>query len=72
MQEVIADGAYDTKQCREAIATRGARALIRSRQSSVTSCQPYPGSEERDEAIQVIKGLGNDSQALQLWKTLTR
>ena len=72
IQEVIADGAYDTQGCREAIAKKGARALIRPRKGSLIGTKDYPGSRERDEAGQIIRALGNDPQAVSLWKTLTR
>lgn len=72
VQEVIADGAYDTASCRQAIARRAARALIRPRKGSVVGRQAYPGSRQRDETIATVVGLGNDWPALQLWKTLTR
>jgi hypothetical protein len=35
VKEVIADGAYDTQNCREAIAKRGASARIRPRKGSL-------------------------------------
>ena len=71
VNEVIADGAYDTQSCREAIAKRGAKALIRPRKGSIRKQEPYPGSEERDDAIRIISALGNDDEALDLWKKLT-
>jgi transposase len=72
IDEVIADGAYDTQSCREAIAKRGAKALIRPRKGSLTGIKNYPGSDERDEAVNLIRGLGNDKQALDIWKKLRR
>lgn len=71
VQEVIADGAYDTQGCREAIAKKGARALIRPRKRSLIGAKDYPGSQERDEAGQMIRALENDPQAVSLWKILT-
>ena len=72
VKEVIADGAYDTQRCREAIAKRGACALIRPRKGSLLQTNPYPGSQERDDATRIIRVLGNDQEALNLWKKLTR
>ena len=72
IREVIADGAYDTQGCREAIAKKGAKALIRPRKGSLIGRQSYPGSKERDEAGQMVRALGNDHLALSIWKTLTR
>jgi len=72
VKEVIADGAYDTQNCREAIAKRGASALIRPRKGSLLQAKTYPGSQERDDATRVIRALGNDQEALNLWKKLTR
>ena len=72
VNEVIADGAYDTKNVREAIANRGAKALIRPRKGALRRKDPYPGSEERDDAIGIINALGNDEEAFDLWKKLMR
>lgn len=72
IKEVIADGAYDTQSCREAIAQKGAKALIRPRKGSLLGVKKYPGSEDRDEAGRIIRRLGNDEEALSLWKKLTR
>ena len=72
IKEVIADGAYDTQSCREAIAKKGAKALIRPRRGSLLGVKTYPGSEDRDEAVRLIRLLGNDETALGIWKKLTR
>ena len=72
VKKVIADGAYDTQSCREAIAKSGASALIRSRKGSLLQIKPYPGSNERDDATRIIRALGNDQDALDLWKKLTK
>ena len=72
VKEVIADGAYDTQSCREAIAKSGASALIRPRKGSLLQIKPYPGSNERDDATRIIRALGNDQDALDLWKKLTK
>ena len=63
----LAEGAYDTKQCREAIAKKGARALIPPRKNG----RKLPGMEERNRAISERKGLGSDQVGLSLWGKLT-
>lgn len=71
IKEVIADGAYDTQSCREAISNRQAKPLIAPRKGSLIGAKKYPGSQERDDACRVISALGNDEEAVSLWKKLT-
>jgi len=60
----LADGAYDTRHCREAIAKKGARALIPPQEKMDDA---LPGMEERNRAISERKGLGSDEVGLSLW-----
>ena len=60
---VTADGAYDTRKCRDAIAYRGADAVIPPRRNARSWKPDTPGARERNEALRAIKHLGRA-----LWK----
>lgn len=60
---VTADGAYDTRGCRDAIAGRGADAIIPPRKNARPWKPDTPGAIERNEALRAIKHLGRA-----LWK----
>ena len=60
---VTADGAYDTRKCRDAIADRGANAIIPPRRNARPWKSDTPGARERNEALRAIKHLGRA-----LWK----
>lgn len=64
---VIADGAYDRSEAREAIRRKGAKALI----PPPKNARYYETEEERDKSILEIKGLGGNKQAKSLWGKLT-
>ena len=55
---VTADGAYDTRGCRDAIANRGADAVIPPRRNAKPWEKDSPGVEARNEALRAIKRLG--------------
>ena len=61
---VTADGAYDTRSCRDAIALRGAQAVIPPRKNASLWCRPSPGAESRNEAVRACSRLGR-----RIWKT---
>lgn len=66
-KKVLADGAYDRKQAREAIRERKAEPLIPPPKNA-----RYRNDEsERDKAILEILGLGGDKEARTLWGKLT-
>jgi len=67
IKKVIADGAYDRSSCREAIKNRGGRALIPPPRNGRVRGK----DADRDDAIRLIKGLGNDKMARSLWGKLT-
>ena len=60
---VTADGAYDTRACRDAIADRGANAVIPPRRNARPWKPDTPGAVEPNEALRAIKHLGRA-----LWK----
>ena len=55
---VTADGAYDTRKCYEAIADRGARAVIPPRTNEKPWKAVTAGAVERNEALRASKYLG--------------
>jgi hypothetical protein len=61
---VCADGAYDTRSCLDAIAQRGAMAVIPPRKNASLWRRPSPGAESRNEAVRACRRLGR-----RIWKT---
>lgn len=55
---VSADGAYDTRGCLDAIALRGAQALIPPRKNASIWKRSSPGSASRNEAVRSCKRFG--------------
>ncbi|MEM9111911.1 MAG: IS5 family transposase [Planctomycetota bacterium] len=55
---VIADGAYDTRKCHEAIAARNAAAVIPPRKNAKPWKPTSPGAVARNEALRASKYLG--------------
>jgi hypothetical protein len=55
---VSADGAYDTKACHEAIAQRGAAAIIPPRKNAQVLKSQSAGAKVRNEAVLACKRLG--------------
>ena len=55
---VTADGACDGRACRDAIAHRGADAIIPPRRNTKPSKKDSPGAGARNEALRAIKRLG--------------
>lgn len=55
---VTADGAYDGRTCRDAIATRGAEAIIPPRRNAKPWKKDSPGARGRNDALRAIKRLG--------------
>ncbi len=55
---VTADGAYDTRACHDAIAGRGAEAIVPPRRNAKPWKRDSPGAQARNEALRAIKRLG--------------
>ena len=55
---VSADGAYDTRACHEAIAQRGAAAIIPPRKNAQVWKSQSTGAQVRNEAVLACKRLG--------------
>jgi len=63
IESVCADGAYDTRDCLDAIAERQAVAVIPPRKNASHWKKSSPGSAQRNEAIRACKRLGRS-----IWK----
>ena len=63
IDSVYADGAYDTKQCRQVIADRQAHAVIPPRKNAKPWKDTKISSLERNELLRTVKCLGRT-----LWK----
>lgn len=63
---VTADGAYDTRNCHEAIASRNAHAVIPPRKNAKLWKPDTPGARARNEAVRSSKYLGRA-----LWRNLS-
>lgn len=67
IKTTICDGAYDKADARIAISHRKSKALIPPPKNA-----RYKGfASDRDDALSIIEGLGNDEQARSLWRKLT-
>ena len=64
---VSADGAYDTKACHEAIAQRGAQAVIPPRINAKAWKDKSEGAQVRNHAVAACKSLGS-----RIWKKWSR
>ena len=60
---VTADGAYDARGCRDAVAGRGAEAVIPPRRNAKSWKKDSPGAGARNEALRAIQRLGRRSGA---------
>lgn len=63
---VTADGAYDTRRCHDAIAARGAYAVVPPRKNARPWKPDTPGARARNEALRASRYLGRA-----LWRRLT-
>ena len=66
IKTVTADGAYDTKNCHQAIAKRGADAVIPVRKNAAFWKENREGAQVRNEALRATKRFGRT-----LWKKWT-
>lgn len=66
VKQVLADGAYDGKECRKKIRDKGAIALI----PPPMNARVRNLDLSRDDAIKIIRGLGGDKAARSLWGKL--
>lgn len=70
VKRVIGDGAYDTWNCYETAYKSGQKFIVPPREGAVLSEGNEPWQKDRNGAICQIIGLGNDKEAIKLWKKL--
>jgi hypothetical protein len=70
VKRVIGDGAYDTRGCYKAAYERGLHLIVPPRQGAVFNEGEEPWLKTRNDAICQMIGLGNDVEAIKLWKKL--
>jgi transposase len=58
ISSVTADGAYDGRTCRDAIATRGAQAIIPPRRNAKPWKKESPGAQGRNDDLRAMKRFG--------------
>lgn len=58
IDKVSADGAYDTRACHEAIATRNAISVIPTRRNGRPCKEDTPGAQARNDILRVTRRLG--------------
>jgi hypothetical protein len=70
VKRAIGDGAYDTWNCYEAAYKNGQHLIVPPREGAVYNEGNEPWLKARNNAICEIIGLGNDEEAVKLWKKL--
>jgi hypothetical protein len=71
VKRAIGDGAYDTWECYKTAYEKGQRLIVPPREGAVFKNEIEPWHEARNETICQIIGLGNNENAIALWKKLT-
>ena len=66
----IGDGAYNTWDCYKEAYSKGQKLIVPPRAGAVFSEENEPWKKARNDAICQIIGLGNDEDAIKLWKQL--
>jgi hypothetical protein len=70
VKKAIGDGAYDTWNCYKAADDKGQKLIVPPREGAVFNEGDDPWLKARNDAICQIIGLGNDEEAIALWKKL--
>jgi Transposase DDE domain len=70
VKKAIGDGAYDTWDCYKAAHEKGQRLIVPPREGAVYNDGNEPWIKARNNSICEIIGLGNDEDAIKLWKKL--
>jgi len=66
----IGDGAYDTWDCYKMAYQKGQKLIVPPREGAVFNEEEEPWQKARNDAVCQIIGLGNDEEAMKLWKKL--
>lgn len=70
VKRVIGDGAYDTWDCYKAAHENGLHLIVPPREGAVYNEGNEPWLKARNDAICEMIGLGNNEEAVKLWKRL--
>lgn len=70
VEQVIGDGAYDTWNCYKAAFDKGQKLIVPPREGAVFNEGKDPWLNARNDTLCQIIGLGNDAEAIKLWKKL--
>jgi Transposase DDE domain len=70
VKRAIGDGAYDTWDCYKSAYEKGQKLIVPPREGAVFNKEEEPWQKARNDAICQIIGLGNDEEAIKLWKKL--
>lgn len=70
VKRAIGDGAYDTKNCHKAAYEKGIKLIAPPREGAVVNNDNESWISNRNDAINQIIGLGNNKEAIKLWKKL--
>jgi IS5 family transposase len=69
VRKVLADGAYDSTNCRDFLCKRGVQDCIPPRRNA--KVKGTPEAKERDFAIEVGALVGGDKEGVKLWKAIS-
>jgi len=72
VKRAIGDGAYDTWNCYKAAYEKGQTLIVPPRDGAIFNADEEAWQEARNNTICQIIGLGNDEEAIKLWKKLVR
>lgn len=70
VKRAIGDGAYDTWECYKSAYEKGQKLIVPPREGAVLNKTGKPWCQPRNDTICQIIGLGNDKDAIKLWKKL--
>lgn len=70
VERAAGDGAYDTENCYKAAHDKGQKLIVPPREGAVFNESDEPWMLARNNAICQIIGLGNNEEAMSLWKKL--
>jgi hypothetical protein len=70
VKRVIGDGAYDTWECYKTAYEKEQKLIVPPRTGAVFNKAEEPWQKARNDAVCQIIGLGNDEDAVKLWKKL--
>ena len=70
VKRTIGDGAYDTWDCYKAAYEKGQKLIVPPREGAVFNEEEEPWQKGRNDTICHIIELGNNDDAIELWKKL--